>query len=156
MVDLISMSILIMYIITFVSLFYKLRTFVPKECLYKLYYAFVFPHINYAVEIYANCSNSILDKLNKLNNKLLRILYDKNYDTPNVELYRTFDILPIPLFHDMKLLQLIHKFYYQKPLLPEIFQHYFVTNHSIHQHQTRNTKNLHTPSVTLIHVRETA
>ena len=114
---------------------------------YKLYYAFVFPHINYAVEIYANCSNSVLDKLNKLNNKLLRILLHKNYDTPNAELYRTFDILPIPLLHEMKLLELIHKFYHHKHLLPEIFQHYFVTNNSIHQYPTRNTQNLHLPSV---------
>jgi len=95
-------------IIKFVSLFYKLRTFVPKECLYKLYYAFVFPHINYAVEIYANCSKSVLNKLNKLNNKLLRILLNTNFDTPNVELYRKFDILSIPLLHECKLLELLH------------------------------------------------
>ena len=93
--------VLIMFIkvVFFVSFFYKLRSFVTKECLYKLYYAFVFPYINFGIEVYANCSNLAIDKLNKLNNKLLRILFDKNYDTPNIELYRLFNVLPVPLFH---------------------------------------------------------
>lgn len=130
-------------IIKFASFFYKLRSFVPKECLCKIYYAFVFPYINFGVEIYANCSNAALDKLIKLNNKLLRILLDKKYDTPNIELYRIINSLPIPLLHEMKLLEIVHKCYYHKHLLPEIFQNYFVTNNLVHHHHTRNKLNLH-------------
>jgi len=135
-------------IIRFVSLFYKLRSFVPKQSLYKLYYAFVFPHLNYGVEVYANCNKIAIDKLNKLNNKLLRILLGKNYDTPNIELYRIFNVLPIPLLHEMKLLELIHKFYHHNHLLPKIFQEYFIINNAIHQYSTRNKNNLHISVVT--------
>jgi len=134
-------------LLKFTSLFYKLRSFVPKNCLYKLYYAFVFPHINYGAEVYANCTKSSIDKLNTLNNKILRILLHTNYETPNIDLYRTFNVLPISLLHEMKLLELIQKYYYHKYLLPDIFQHYFITNISIHQHHTRNVQNLHLPTV---------
>ena len=127
--------------------FYKLTSFIPKEALCKLYYAFVFPYINFGVEVYANCSKTAIDKLNKINNKLLRILLDKNYDTPNIELYRSFNVLPIPLLHEFKLLELIHKFYHHNHLLPEIFQGYFITNNSIHQYSTRNKHNLHISTV---------
>jgi hypothetical protein len=134
-------------IVKFTSLFYKLKTVVPKHCLSKLYYAFVFPYINYGVEVYANCSNSALDKLNKLNNKLLRILLDRNYTTPNIELYRLFNVLPIDLLHEMKLLEIVHKYYYHKDLLPEIFQEYFLPNYTIHQYNTRNKLDLHMSAV---------
>jgi len=134
-------------IIKFTSFFYKLRTLVPFECLCKIYYAFVFPYINYGVEVYANCTKLALDKLIKLNNKLLRILLNKNYDTPTIELYRYFNVLPIPLLYEMKMLEIVHNFNFHKHLLPQIFQNYFFTNSSVHQHNTRNKQNLHIPFV---------
>ena len=100
-------------------------------------------YIAYGIEVYANCSQAALDKLIKTNNKILRILLCKNNETHNVELYRLFNVLPIPLLHKMKLLQLVHKFHFHKNLLPEAFQDYFVFNSIIHEHHTRNKNNLH-------------
>src|SRR3989442_2552058 len=89
------------------------------------------------------CTKLAIDKLNKVNNKLLLILLNTNCDTPNFELYRMFNVLPIPLLHEMKLLELIHTFYYHNHLLPKNFQEYFVTNNSVHQYSMRSTNNLH-------------
>ena len=96
-----------------------MTSFVPKQSLYKLYYAFVFPYINYGVEVYANSTKLAIDKLNKVNNKLLRILLNTNMALIMFELYRIFNVLPIPLLHEMKLLELIINFiiiiiYYRK------------------------------------------
>ena len=75
---------------------------------------------------------------------MLRILLNKNYDTPTIELYRYFNVLPIPLLYEMKMLEIIvHKFNFHKHLLPQIFQNYFFTNSSVHQHNTRNKQHLH-------------
>jgi hypothetical protein len=42
-------------IIKSTNIFYKLRTFVPVRTYYRtLYYAFVYPHLLYGVELYAN------------------------------------------------------------------------------------------------------
>ena len=120
---------------------------VPRDCLTKLYFAFVFPYLNYGVEIYANCCKECLDKLNKLNNKLLRIILGKTITTPNIDLYRLLNVLPIPLLHEYTLLELIHKFHYHKYLLPEIFQNYFTPKDSIHHYRTRNRCNLFMPTV---------
>ena len=67
-------------LIKFTSIFYKMRTILPKHCLYKLYHAFVHPHIVYGIEVYGNTCASVLDKLCKLNNKLLRILLNANFE----------------------------------------------------------------------------
>ena len=58
-----------------------------------------------------------------------------------------FNVLPIPLLHQFKLLELIHKFYYHNHLLTQIFQGYFTTNNSMHQYSTRNKHNLHISTV---------
>ena len=41
-------------------------------------FAFVYPHLIYGIELYGNTCPSYLDKLGKLNNKLLRILQGKD------------------------------------------------------------------------------
>ena len=72
---------------------------------------------------------------------------NKKLDILSIDLYRAFNVLPIPLLHEFSLLQLIFKFHYLKPFLPEAFQDYFVTNSIVHDHQTRNKLNVHLPSV---------
>jgi len=63
--------------------------------LQNIYYAFVFPHLLYGFEIYANTYASYLDKLVKINSKILRILLNQPIRTPVSQLYETFGLLPI-------------------------------------------------------------
>ena len=103
------------------SIFYKLRDKLPIRMPKDIYYAFVHPHILYGIEIYVNTKISYLDKLIKLNNKLLRILQHKPITTPVLELYKSYDILPIPLLHKQQLLLFAYKFIHHPKLLPEVF-----------------------------------
>ena len=98
-----------------------MRDILPFACLSQLYYAFIHPHILYGIEVYANASKSALDKLLKLNNKLLRILLNKKLSTPVRDLYATLNILPIPILHEMQMLMFIHKCLYHKNILPKYF-----------------------------------
>ena len=77
----------------------------------------------------------------------MRILLNKPFDTPVIELYKSFNILPIFLLHDLKLLEIIFKYYYHKNVLPTVFHDYFVVNESIHNYNTRSAQNLHIASV---------
>ena len=108
-------------LLKFTGIFYKMRDILPFACLSQLYYAFIHPHILYGIEVYANASKSALDKLLKLNNKLLRILLNKKLSTPVRDLYATLNILPIPILHEMQMLMFIHKCLYHKNILPKYF-----------------------------------
>jgi len=77
----------------FVEILYKLSHKLPLDYLKMLYFSFVHPHILYGVEIYANTYTSYLDKLLKLNNKLHRILQQKNKFCRNIELYVNYTII---------------------------------------------------------------
>lgn len=125
-------------IIKFAGIFYKLRCVLSLNVLRKLYFAFVYPHLLYGVEVYANTCKSYLLKLQTLNNKILRILLNKNFDSPSKQLYVIMESLPIPQLHDMQMLCLTYKGMYCKELIPSLFHQYFTRTDCIHSHLTRN------------------
>jgi hypothetical protein len=53
----------------------------------QVYFAFVQSRILYGIELYDNTCSSHFDKLSKLNNKLLRILQNRQLSVPVEELY---------------------------------------------------------------------
>jgi len=61
-----------------------------------------------------------LTKLTTLNNKILRILQNKPYDTRTTDLYRTDCTLPVLKLHEFRLLLLMHKFIHHKDKLPNV------------------------------------
>jgi len=134
-------------LIKFTSIFYKLRYVLPKHWLRTLYFAFVYPHIIYGIEIYANTCYSVLDKLCKLNNKLLRILSNAPREAPVIELYKSFELLPIPILFEFKMLIFMFDCIYYRQYLPEIFQNYFRVNSDVHMYNTRQSSNLHIDSI---------
>jgi len=97
----------------YVGIFYRLRTKLQQQCLKTLYFAFFYPHLLHGIEVYANTH---LTKLITLNDKILRILQNKPYNTPVIDLYTA---LPIPQLHSQQLLLLVHLS--QMYLLPKMF-----------------------------------
>jgi hypothetical protein len=86
------------------GILYKIRNKLPSAVLKSIYYAFVQPHILYGVELYANTYVVHLDKLTKLNNKILRVLQNKPVLTPTSELYAAYNTLPIAELHRQQIL----------------------------------------------------
>jgi len=130
-------------LIKYVGIFYKLRKILPIYCLKSLYFAFVHSHLLYGVEIYGNACSKHLDKLVKLNNKILRILQNVNIRTHVTDLYTHYCTLPIPILHELQLASIVHKFYRHLDILPDIFRNYFTRNTMIHHHNTRQHTDLH-------------
>jgi len=79
-----------------------------------------------------NIVRPYLDKLIKLNNKLLRILRHEPISTPASHLYRTYNTLPIPDLHKQQLLYFVYKCIHHPELLPEIFHgsNYYLSTRS--------------------------
>ena len=105
-----------------------MRNYLLRKSLIKLYYAFVHPYglevygtVNKA-KVYGTANKAKLDKLCKLNNKLLRILLHKNFATPIVDLYVKMKTLRIPILPEKLLLLFVHKYVYHKQLLPDLFK----------------------------------
>src|SRR5437867_6336912 len=95
-----------------------------------VYFSFVYTHILYGIEIYANTCSSYLHRLNVLNNKLIRILFDKNKYTHVKDLYkyRPTDSLPIINLHDYIVLKFVHNCIFNPIVLPDVVADYFLTS----------------------------
>ena len=130
-------------LIKYTSIFYKLRLTLPPSALKNMYFALIHSKLLYGIEVYGNASLCYLDKLIKLNNKLLRILQGKPIDYPVYHLYKNYDILPIPALFKSNLLKFMFLYTHHKNLLPPAFINYFQLNSSIHQHNTRNKSDFH-------------
>ena len=81
---------------------------IPRACLRNIYFAFLYPHLFYGIELYANIYYSNLDKLVKLNNKLLRILQGKNRRSNVTDLYVNYRTLPLTLLHHFAVLVFVY------------------------------------------------
>jgi len=127
----------------YTGIFYKVRYKMPKPCLKNLYYATVYPLIQYGIELYANTNKTYLYDLMILNNKLLRILQFQSNTSCVKELYSSYNTLQIDYLHEYKLLMMMYRYFNDRQSLPEIFQEYFTSNSSIHSHKTRTSSNLH-------------
>lgn len=130
-------------IIKFISIFYKIRDKMPQDCLRSLYFALVHPHISYGIELYANTNITYLDKLNVLNNRLLRTLQRKDKRCSVVCLYKEYNTLPISLLYDRQLLLFVHSCIHNSEMLPSIFSNYVTDNTTLHDHNTRQKHDLH-------------
>jgi len=135
----------------FIEIFYKLSHKLPPDCLKMLYFSFVHPHILYGAEIYANTYNSYLDKLLKLNNKLRKILQQKDNYCRNILLCVNYNILPITELHCFQILCIVHTFIYHKKLQPKLYHNYFTENYKIHDYDSKNKNNLHLLTVNLFY-----
>ena len=123
--------------------FYYIANVVDEHCIRQIYHAYVFPYIEYGIEVYGACGDTVMKKLQIEQNKLLQILYKKErrYETNK-------------LYHEIKLLKCIdiYKFFIgllvykqQHNILPVIFADYYKVNSDINTRCTRQSKDLHIP-----------
>ena len=135
-------------LVKFTALFYKVRHLVPFSCLRMLYYALVYPHIVYCIEVYANTYKSYLAKLQVLVNKIIRILLKVDIRTPLTTMYHSLNTMSLLDLHELHLLKFIHKCLHHTETLPAIFQDYFRSKKSVHLHFTRGSDDLYLPLCT--------
>ena len=121
----------------------KARRLLNNKTMLTLYYSFIYPYFNYALEVWGNTINKHLDVLIKLQKRAIRIV------TSSPRLEHTE-----PLFRELKTLQL-EKLYVFKVgltmfkvwhcLIPESFTSLFVCNNAIHSYNTRQSLLFHVP-----------
>ncbi len=134
-------------IVKFVSIFYKIRDLLPDQCRSMIYYSFVHSNLLYGIEVYGNTYYKNLSRLCLLNNKLIRILFDRSKDTHVSNLYNDLGTLPINLLHEYKLLCFVHKCIHHKSLLPDIFSNYFQSSNMLYRYSCRRKFDLFIKSV---------
>ena len=114
--------------------------YLPFNTLITLYYALVHSQLLYALPIWASTYKTYLNKLEKLQNKALRIIFKTPLRDPITPLYRRSGILKLNNLFDFEVAKLMHQIIHKK--FPIILNH-ILHIHLISQH-TPLVKNLQT------------
>ena len=130
-------------LVKFTGIFYKLRSKLSPDWLKCIYFAFVYPHMLYGVEIYANTFDTYLDRLRKLNNKILRVTQNQPKRSHVIDLYNRYNLLPLDQLHTQHLLVFVYKCLFYSHLVPSVFHEYFTFNSQVHAYSTRMQNDLH-------------
>ena len=127
----------------YVGIFYKLSLKLPPNILKMLYFAIIYPRILYGIEIYANTYSCNLHDLMILNNRILRILQHRNFHTCTLDLYISYNTLPIDKLFKFQMLIHAHNIFFKAKNLPNILLADRLINNEVHDHYTRSTFDFH-------------
>ena len=122
------------------SSFKLIKNYIPHKCKRELYFAYIFSKVNYCIEGYGHTTTSNLKQLQIVQNRALKILYNKDWFTPTNELHKSLKLLQIKDIFKISILKFVHRNLNCK--LPNIFDNFFSHRISIHQRNTRHAKRL--------------
>lgn len=129
------------------GMLWRLSSMLPQQQLLALYYAFVHSKLSYMVSIWGATSQSILRKLQTLQNRCLKIVYRKPRLHPSVELYQNsaLSILPIAALRVQQNVSQVHSLLFNPDAhhnqdLSRAQHRYLTRNHSALLLQRLNTE----------------
>jgi hypothetical protein len=126
-----------------IGIIYRSSFCLTRLTLRTLYFALVYPYLNYCVIIWGATYPSNLNRLLLLQKKVVRILSNASYDAHTSPLFKSKMILK---FEDIYLLNLgKFMFSYQNNLLPASFSNFFSTTDQIHSHNLRTAGQFYVP-----------
>ena len=126
-----------------VGIICKVKNVLNVGTLINLYNCFVYPYINYAVEIWGDTYDCYINTILKLQKKSLRIISRSASREHTSPLFSKFRILNVRKVHIYKVGMTMFKVH--QNLVPFIFSQLFTYNSTIHSHYTRQSDQLHVP-----------
>lgn len=78
-----------------IGLISKLRHFVPKHTLINIYRSLIAPYLSYGLIVWGQACKSYLDKLLKLQKRVLRFIYFSDHNQHAIPLFSDAGILPL-------------------------------------------------------------
>ena len=117
---------------------YKTRNFLPLKARKLIYNSLAGSYLQYGIAAWGNCSTTIMNKLQALQNKIIRYM---TFSPPQTNLdlhYKNLKILKIKELKFYETAKFMHSVY--NNYMPVAFQDYFITIN--HNHNTRTRANI--------------
>ena len=123
-----------------IGIMYKARQFLTKKTLLMLYHAYIYPDMTYCIEVWGCASQTQLNCLFLLEQKIIRIISFSHYLAQTNPLFLSIEVLPLMKIFLYKVGLIMYK--YSNNLLPECISLLYFRNDSIHEHNTRGCHEL--------------
>ena len=111
------------------SVFYNIRRYLTIEHIRVIYYTMIYSRIKYGITVYGLGNKDNLDKIQVLQNKLMKVILEKSWRHPTDELHTEVNILKVKDIFYQEISSFVNK--YLRGDLPLVFTDYFqFVNHS--------------------------
>ena len=125
------------------GILYKARRLLRSDTLLTLYYSFIYPYYNYAIEVWGDTYKSYTDTLVKLQKRAIRVITFSSKYEHTLPLFNRLNVLQVRQVFIYKIGLLMFKVFHK--LTPVVFSDLFVRNSSIHDYGTRQASLFHVP-----------
>ena len=127
-----------------VGIIHKSSFCLSKSALRLLYYALVYPYLQYCITVWGSTYPSNLYRIVLIQKRVIRVISKEAFDAHTDPIFQKLCILK---FTDVYLLQLGTFMYkYKKNLLPLTFDNSFIKINQIHTYNTRTSKQYYIPT----------
>ena len=123
----------------------KARHIFEKNTLLTLYYSFIFPYLNYCIQLWGSTYKTHLKKIEILQKKVIRIIAGVNKRVHSKPIFNDLCVLTVSNVFEYNIGLIMYK--YHHGWLPTVLN-MFEKNNDIHTHNTRQAQYLHTPKIT--------
>ena len=107
-----------------ISSFKIIKHFVPDKCKKQLFHAHINSRLKYGLEVYGHTTKNNIQKLQVLQNKSLKVLFNKDWYTPTSQLHKDLQLLKLVDNFNHSILQMVYM--QRNNLLPPIFDDYLI------------------------------
>ena len=119
------------------KLFYSIRNYVNINQVKIIYYAFIYSRIKYGITTFGFTDDNKIQRMQVLQNKLLKVLQAKNYRYSTNRLHNELEIIKVEDIAKLDAVTFIHNYFNNK--LPPIFNNYFTLVRDTHNLNTRSS-----------------
>ena len=92
-------------LLKYFGIFNQVKGYITKSLARQLYFSFIYSRIAYGIEVYGNCSKHNLNKLQVLQNKIIKLLLSYEYRTDTNFIHKNLNIMKI---HDIQIVNIIN------------------------------------------------
>ena len=96
-------------LVKYFGIFNHIKTLISKKIARQLYFAFIHLRINIGIEVTGDCANEYLQKLQYIQNKLLKLSLNCDRQTSANELQQQLTLLKVVDIHNVNLLSFVNE-----------------------------------------------
>lgn len=121
----------------------KIKSFIPVYTRRSLYCSLVLPYVQYCNIIWANTYPTHLQKIYKLQKRIVRIICNAGYRDHTKPLFQKCNLLNVFDINKYQISLFMYKYMNIPSAVPDTFINYFQLNSQIHSYATRKANKLH-------------
>ena len=128
-------------LLKYFGIFNHIKAMITRKIARQLYFAFIHSRIKYGIEVFGDCANEYLQKLQVIQNKLLKLLLNFDRRTSTNELHHQLSLLKVVDIHNVNVLSFVNEC--RSGRCPTLFSNYYHVQEA--GYDLRQKDRLHVP-----------